>query len=133
VGIDYEELRQQNAAALARLRAEQAEHLETHPELLVAQARRLVGRAKIIERNASDLPDMIIKRRDNSLVGPSEAQPTADDGWNNWWTACFLEMWTSSVEPAIGEGLNIIRDELLTEIEKLRAEIDELKKQRDAT
>lgn len=110
-----------------------SEHISRNPELLVEQARRLVGQTKIIERNASDVPDMIIKRNDNSLIGPSEAQPTADDGWNNWWTACFLEMWKSAVEPTIGEGLNIIRDELLTEIEKLRNEIAELRKQRDVT
>jgi hypothetical protein len=81
VGINYDELRRENAERLATLKAEQAEHLARHPELLLEQCRRLVAeqaKTKVVERSAQSIP-VVTKRRDDSLVDPTEEQR-----WSNW-------------------------------------------------
>jgi hypothetical protein len=94
------------------------------------QARRLVGQTKIVERSAELIPGVVYKRNDAAL----EAQPAAaGDEWNRWWDQRLIETWKDVIEPTLAEAIADVRNEMREEIEKLRAEIDELKKQRDAS
>jgi hypothetical protein len=119
VSIDYAELRQRNAERLAELRGEMAAYRETHPELDVMRARRLVGRAKIVERNALDVP-MVYKVNNNAR---DETQ-----GWNEWFDARFNENWLKS----LAHAWPLMLERLQQEFDAMRTEIAELKKQRDA-
>ena len=117
--IDYKALREQNAERLRTLRADQAEHLARHPELLVEQCRRLAEQAKttVVERSAQSIP-VITKRRDDSLVGPTEAQR-----FDAWWDAKFLE----SFADAWPLMLEKIQSQFEATNAGLRAEISELR------
>ena len=120
MGINYDELRRENAERLATLKAEQAEHLARHPELLLEQCRRLVAeqaKTKVVERSAQSIP-VITKRRDDSLVGPTEEQRL-----DNWWDAKFLE----SFADAWPLMLEKIQSQFEATNAGLRAEISELR------
>jgi len=88
VSIDYRILKAENAAAIARLKIERAEHIAKNPWLLLEQCRRLVAeqatKTKIVERSAQSIP-VITKRRDDSLVDPTEEQR-----WSRWWDEKFV-------------------------------------------
>jgi hypothetical protein len=117
--IDYKALRAENAAALATLKSEMAEHISRHPELLLNQCRRLAEQAKttVVERSAQSIP-VITKRRDDSLVGPTEAQ-----SFDAWWDAKFLETFADAW-PLM---LEKIQSQFEATNSELRAEIDELR------
>jgi hypothetical protein len=120
VGINYDELRRENAERLATLKAEQAEHLARHPELLLEQCRRLVAeqaKTKVVERSAQSIP-VVTKRRDDSLVDPTEEQR-----WSNWFDEKFLE----SFAAAWPLMLEKIQSQFEATNAGLRAEISELR------
>jgi hypothetical protein len=122
VSIDYRNLREQNAAALATLKAEMAEHIARNPGLLVEQCRRLAEQAKttVVERSARQL-GIVNKRRDNALV-----DETTDDKWNSWWDERFIstfqDCWPAMLEKMM-QHFEAANEGLRREVAELRAEL----------
>jgi hypothetical protein len=122
VGINYDELRRENAERLATLKSEMAEHIARHPELLLEQCRRLAEQAKtkVVERSAQSIP-VVTKRRDDSLVDPTDEQRWSNlDSWcEEKFIATFADAW-----PLMWEK---VQSQFEATNAGLRAEINELR------